>query len=182
MKRFCYRKPKFPRHGFVACLLFEKDHKIVMIYPLTLVYTSMAEFRFDMTLLHSNNSEMDGRLSDIAVALPITFEKTWPLKREYWEHPSTAFSSEDRQKLFFDTIENPSFYTLLATPYHFEKNYTQIAAVCPFLSNSSDIAIETFMKNSNYPVPQSASQAALYKFEKPQPINWKKGTSINIIA
>lgn len=174
MKRFCYRKPVYPPHAFVACLRFEQGEEVVKTYPLTLVYTSLAEFQYDIQLLLAKNEHMKEVLAETVLALPVVFDRLWRLKPEYWDTPDISFTQENRERMFVGMVDKYQFYTLLATPMEFKKPYTQTAAVCPFLTHSSDATIETFMKTSNYPVPVSASHAALYRFEKPYEIQWKK--------
>lgn len=178
MTRFCYRKPHFPPRAFVACLMFEKDGEFVSLYPVTNIYASQAEFLYDLKLLFTTNPHLLESISDTVIALPIMFQRLWPLKKEYWDTPDIKFSAIARHQQFLNMIGKHQFYHLLATPNSFTKPYTQTSAVCPFLANSSDKTIETFMKTSNYPVPPSASHAAVYSFEEDYGINWKTGKNI----
>lgn len=178
MKRFCYRHPKFPRHGFVACLMLENEERTVLMHPLQVIYTSLASFQYDLKLLMKTNPSFETLIGESVLALPVTFLKLWPLKAEYWSSPEVPLTVQTRQHMFVEAVSNYTFFTLLATPLKYTKPYTMTTAVCPFMNTSTDTAIEKFMKTSSYPVPQSAAEAALYTFEEPYGIDWKTGKMI----
>lgn len=129
-----------------------------------------------ITYIQEWNREKTNALNivDTSVIVPITLQRLYPLKREFWENPSVHYDAFDRLKGFWNAVERPNFYQLLVTPLWVNKELFFHAAI-PFYVSSTDRDIESFMLTSDYPVDERAKFAALYTLGIPLRFNWKTG-------
>lgn len=179
-QRFCYRTPKFPRHGFIGNMLFKGKVAATATFSISTVYTSTSEFCLDMIrLTKSWTPEVRDYISDTALLIPLVFLKKIPLKKEFWENPTIETPMAERQRHFSKAIQYYTFYNVLCTPHRFTRGYTQLSAAFPFLKDCSNKIIDQFMYSSHFPVHEAANAAALYSCLRPYEINWKTNNRIH---
>lgn len=173
-KKFCYRTPIFPKHGFIGNIHFKDNNLHLGFFSVSTLYTSTSEFCLDMIRLTKHwRQEVLSHIEDTAVLIPLVFKEAIPLKKEYWENPNIEMPMSERQRHFNLAITHYSFYEVLCTPYKFKKPYTLLSAAFAFPVTTSKKTLNQFMYSSKYPVLTAANSAALYTCLRPYEINWK---------
>ncbi|MBP9719353.1 MAG: hypothetical protein KBD46_02700, partial [Candidatus Levybacteria bacterium] len=149
-----------------------------LLFPLHDIYTSLDEIAKDIESCAVEVAKSpSGAMSvhDHALLLPLTFEKHYPLKKEYWENPTEKYTSDDRTRAFLRTMEEKKYQRkLLVTPNPIGKgrNTGGFAAALPFFEKDAKM-IEHFMRQSDWSVEIKAKESAIYVMGDIMVFNWK---------
>lgn len=180
-KKYCYLTPDFPKEAFIIVLLFNIAKVQSMLMPLSTVIKNIdeadkciADFLIGVNKLKNHDKI---KFSEFAMIVPITLEKLFPLKKDYWTKCKLDPKYDDKFYVFIPAITNMSFHKLLVVPYKYIKkiNHWELCAAYPFSIFDEDKEIEKFIYGSNQKVDVRAKYAALYVFGEAKRYNWKTG-------
>ena len=98
--------------------------------------------------------------------------KRIPLKREYWDKAGVRLRYFERHRAFrrFSKTRFPTSF------WPFRRVFARDAGTSSWRLPSGAVsraAIETFMRTSNYPVCEEASEAALYEIDNFKMLDWR---------
>ncbi|MDX1372887.1 MAG: hypothetical protein R3321_10475, partial [Nitrososphaeraceae archaeon] len=145
------------------------------IYPIGPIYISLNNAIKDVITFHKSFKHNKlVRINKDLLIFPITLNKTYPLKKEYWSNPSIRYSQFDRLKQFSKILSNYNFYNLIVTPLNYQ-NLTLLISAIPFPITATDRDIGNFMMKSDFPVDETAKDAANYSIEEPISYNYNTG-------
>lgn len=172
--KYCTRIPVYPNRAFMVYFTLS-DSDMKFHYPASQIFTTLAEVSNEAKLLMEiismrNNLE----LNSVASILPITLDKLFPLKEQYWHNPNLHYDYFQRMDLFLRMLDMHEFYKLLVTPLH-DKNKEIFVSAAPFYITATEADIEKFMLLSDFPVDETAKFAAIYKIGAVQQLNWQTG-------
>ena len=174
--RYCFRKPAFPAKAWGIALFAERNGELTDIHVMSPVFCELTEIPvFVANLLKSLAKEPTTKemtMIEECLLIPLTLATTLPLKREYWDNPAFDFGVVERYRAFLAFLKAPLAFHLLTVPRIDDKKCWHFDLAAPF-RRGDDAAIETFMKTSNYPVNQEASEAALYDAANFKTFNWR---------
>lgn len=174
---YCSRAAKFPQKAYMHYVFYSTKEEIIMIYPFESIYKDMDELRHDMIDYIDMWMEEKANgieIVDSSLIVPITFDKLYPLQKNFWDDPTLHYDAFARLKSFWNAAEKPSLYQLVVTPSWSGKKLVFHAAI-PFFVSATDADIGRFMLTSDYPVDERAKYAAIYQFGTPLRFNWKTG-------
>lgn len=181
-EKCCYLTPNYPKEAFMVVLFFTSKEIPLMIIPLSTISKNIDDaiesiYNFVESLKNTENEDAKkiSEVIDIGVLLPITFQKLFPLKKDYWTKTSKESVIDDKILAFLPVINNPHFYKLLVVPYGHIKKHWEFCVSYPFSMFSEDLEIEKFIYRSNQVVDIEAKYAAVYSFGAPKRLNWKTG-------
>src|SRR5947209_5078432 len=96
-KKYCYIEPKFPKKAYAVVLFISSPDSDLAILPFSFIYTdlnsiseSVAESIKDIKA--SSTQEFD--VADMVGVFPLTFQKNFPLKKEYWTKSKSTSTFE----------------------------------------------------------------------------------------
>lgn len=168
----------YPKTAYAVLFFIYEETKPQLLFPLHNIYTSLDEIAKDIKscALEIDRAEK-GEMSvhDHALLLPLTFEKHYLLKKEFWANPTEHYTSEDRARAFLHTMGEKKFQRqLLVTPNPIGKgsNTGGFAAALPFFQKDGHM-IEHFMRKSDWPVEIKAKESAIYAMGDIVLFNWK---------
>lgn len=176
-KRYCYRDVSFPEEAFVGFVTIIKGEDILMFYPLDAIFANFEEYKKAAQQFTKQFSIPDLAVSDTGLLMPIVFTEKFPLKRDYWQEPTIEYTTQQRVKLFAGAANVHTLYKLLVTPSSTGKRHA-LNAAAPFFTSATPAHIETFMYTSDFPVDETAKDAAIYTMDRPFGINWIAGEII----
>jgi hypothetical protein len=104
-------------------------------------------------------------LNEILV-LPLTYESTYPLKKEFWEGSKIEYDEWSRWELMLRASQYYKLYKLIVTSSFHEGKADILTAAFPFRDGLID-EVEIFMKASDFPVSETSKNAAIYSIEEP---------------
>ena len=170
---------EFPDKAYAVYIIAEDGERNPKVYPLTPIFYTLEEVAFYIreSEEHFLESE-DYSIQESALLLPLHLEKLWPLKEEYWHAPSQHYDGLDRIRLFMEVPKQYQLYKLLVTPSGIDEEHNVfLDAALPILASASasDKLLEEFLNRSDYPVLETAKNAALYSFGIPFRFNWQTG-------
>lgn len=180
-KKYCYLTPDFPKKAFMVALFFSTEKVPLMTLPLSGVSTSIDNVSRTVTDflegLKKNKYGSKAEIINMAILVPITFQKLVPLKKEFWHKHTNDPKFLDKITAFAPALSYPNLYKLLVLPsgYIENLNHWEFSAAFPFSVFSDDPEIEKFMFASKDVVEIKAKYAALYSFENPKKLNLKTG-------
>lgn len=83
-KKYCFRDSDFPQNGYVAIVYTKTNDGFRFFYPLQTFFIS-TNFLRDEVKLFKQKIEGEGKMKIHGViVVKIKFNKTFPLKKEYW--------------------------------------------------------------------------------------------------
>jgi len=113
------------------------------------------------------------------IIFPIALAEKIPLKRDYWDEPTTELSKIERVNNFLKPLENHHFQKLLVIPLKKERGTLLQAAFC-FNIKAKEAELSFFMSNNYLSMDKRASFAAIYHFENPFRFELTTGNKVNI--
>lgn len=161
--------------GFMTVI---KNESVCFFYPFNTIFHSVEAFSHEAETLANNFHVPNLQLDTTAILLPIRKDRNVKLKPDYWNEPSIPYSIDSRVVLLIDAVRYFRFYSLLVTPWSIKQRAPLFAAAVPFYAHAPDERIEHFLRTSDFPVDESANNAALYSLLQPVGINWMTGESI----
>lgn len=165
----------FPKSACVVFFLLENEERVFTLYPMTLLYNAIEEIRSAAVEIEK---EMFTRqhmiVNEIALMLPVSFERLYPLKKHHWENPLVHYDNRNRIHGFWPVALYPRLYKVVVIPYHY-KDRTYFEAVIPVYANNADKHVQQFMLCSDYPVNTQIKDAAIYAFGEHFRLNWQTG-------
>lgn len=181
-RKLCYCYGDFPESGYVAFMFIVSDEKVEGTFFLSSLYPDLERLKGDLPHIAdyfvSRPKNKRLRLADQALAIPAVLDSRLPLKEEYWGNTATIDCRDSNLRFltFLPVAQNPQLYNMLVLPreYHAGEGWLLTAAQ-PFYNTAELAVIETFMKQSNYPVEGGAKEAALYALGTPVLVDWRTG-------
>lgn len=180
-KRFCYLTPDFPKSAYIVVLFFKTKKAPLMTLPLSNIFTSIEDistaiddfYKHLFKSKHGKNTE----IMESAILIPITFQKLFPLKKDYWEIHTENLKFVDKILAFVPALANPHLYKLLVVPCAYIKklNHWEFAVNYPFSIFTQDSEIEEFMYASKDVVEIKAKYAAFYSLGNPKRYHLETG-------
>ncbi len=177
VKQYCFRDVTFPTEAYMGYVTILKGEEILLFYPLDSIFTSFEEYQVSVKQFAQQFSVDGLAVSDTGLLAPITFQKRFPLKEEYWQKPTTEYTTEQRVRLFGSAANLHQMYKVLITPSITAKK-ARLHAAIPFFISATDTDVAQFMYTADFPVDESAKDAAIYMLDKPVPLNWVTGEVI----
>ncbi len=180
---WCSKTPVFPKEAYVTVVLFadRKSQELTAIYPLESIdetLESACSYAQDVIpKLEAGNPEY-AAMRTMSV-FPLVFDRTYPLRREFWESPDVEYSPASRVSQFAKISKFPEAYDVLVTPSGILKRKWILRAATALLRQTPDAVIEQFMLHTNWPVLQTAKYAALYHVHKPIFLDWQTGQPVS---
>ena len=174
-KRYCYREVTYPQEAYIGYVTILKGEDILLFYPLDPIFSTFEEYQYSVKQFTKQFSVTDLAVSDTGLLMPITFMNHFPLKQDYWQKPTVAYSTEQRVKLFGSAANLYDMYKVLITPSILAGKRPMLHAAIPFFLSATHPNMEAFMYTSDFPVDETAKNAGIYKMEKPFAINWVSG-------
>lgn len=163
--------PNFPIRGYSVVLsLGKKQSTKSLIYPLRRfcktrlqIDRSLDEFQNALRTERSNHS------IKLVYIIELRFSKTWKLKPEYWSAPGTGFDEPLRDKLFNTFLtqytNRQSGWLMLVTPESRTSKAEYFSIPMPLKLVTRDQDTEAFLKYSNWPLSENATDVAMYTVE-----------------
>lgn len=185
-KKYCYLQPDFPKKAFVVIPLILRDLINVDFIPLHQIVETVDD-AVEYVRNFASEFEKGDQLSSIevmdsCVIIPITFEKLYPLRAEFWKNPHVSYSILQRDSLFLKFIKNPTMHKLLVNPsFYNSKTKTWILEpTLPLNLKVSKKVLENFMLTSDAIVDERASHCAIYNVGDVMRLN-RKTKKIDLI-
>jgi len=177
-KKYCYRKVDFYKEGYVGMLFLRGEGEERFLFPLDLIYQSkkplinkLKDLKRSVDRDKKNSNEVYG-----ALVMKIKFEKTSPLKKEFW---TTEIKKEMVLNRFYRTKQylkmfkdGEKFYEIMVLPAHYDikKKEWWLINWLPVRKNITDEELgKIAVMSEETQVDCSAKHMALYTIE------WVKG-------
>lgn len=174
--KYCFLEPEFPQYAFICTLIFNKEDKIRGPFFLNQIYTNLKELGTEVKKIAGDLAKKPGwHVEENVLITEITYERQYPLKREYWVKPILDYNFESRDQNLEAALLKSEMHFLLITPslYLDKDKLWYLTAPIAFLKSATDETIEKFMLASNWPVEERAKHAAIYEFGKDLLYNWQ---------
>lgn len=113
------------------------------------------------------------------IIFPIILTGKIPLKRDYWDKPTTELSKIERINNFLKPLENHHFQKLLVTPLKKGEGAILQAAYC-FNIKAKETELSFFMSNNYLSLDERAKFAAIYHFGNPFRFELDTGTRVPV--
>lgn len=180
--QYCTEDVPYPLKAYVVALFCTSESELKIIWPLT---TLQSDYKDIVKSVRTFQKQVTGKkngiiLPDICFVMPVLFTRKYPLRKEFWQKPSNPYETSQRLSSFVHAIDKPLLYSLLVTPMKY-RNSWRYAAALPIPNSTSDSVIEQFMKTSDWPVEESAKDAAIYSFSTVIIYNWVEEREENIV-
>jgi hypothetical protein len=175
----CSRVPVYPTTAFAGLITLTPTGGRAAVYPLSRLYTAQSDFIGDALNHQETIATPDVAIGDVGFIIPLTFDRLWELKEEYWTDPTVHFGHMDRAHLFTAAILTPDFFSMLVTPNGYTKGKDILSAAMPVPASRTDSVVEQFMRSSDFPVDEEAKYAAVYTIGSPVGINIKTGELVH---
>jgi len=172
IKKYCYLKPNFPKHIFIAFVFLKVDDK-TLLYPL---FETFSELKKLGATLKKLKKEIEKKNNDTnaygGLVVELEYSHDFPLKKEYWEPSENPNSNKDiRMTAFIELLKGPyQFFWVLITPQSYD-NKTKIWKMTSWLPvriTSTDEQIESLIKSSDQSVENKAKSIGMYTVVKVQ--------------
>lgn len=178
--KFCFREVDFYKEGYVAVAFWRAENGTEKLFhPMTTVYKDLKELGMELKMLKKDFKNQKNDPIDVygALVIKIKFNRTSPLKKEFWETDSVMkLDNMYRIKQYLKMLENyGKLYQIMVMPYYYEvknKEWT-LTNWLPVLSTITDEELgKIAIMSSDTQVDSSAKSMALYAIE------WIKGFDI----
>ena len=177
---FCFREVEFYKEGYISVAFWRaKNGSEQLFHPMTTVYRDLKELGMELKMLKKDFKKQKNDPVDIygALAIKIKFNRTSPLKKEFWETESDMkLDNMYRIKQYLIMLENfGKLYQIMVMPYHFnvKKKEWILTNWLPVLLTITDEELgKIAIMSSGTQVDISAKSMALYTIE------WIKGFDI----
>lgn len=183
-KKYCYLTPDFPREAFIVGVFFITKSTPLMITPLHVVSSdlevipkSVEDFKCSIQKSQNKDAKEILEIFNTVMLIPITLQKLYPLKKEFWTKSKKEGDFQERIYAFVPALAHLNLYKLLVTPFNYIKklNHWEFSALYPFSVFSDDSEIEKYMYASKEIVEIKAKYAAIYSFGIPKRLNLETG-------
>lgn len=178
-KEYCTLEPIFPKHAYLVFLFMLHKEELLGVIPLESIYTSPTDAA---KAIHGTIQQYEIKLEPVSIPyecllVPLTFQESFPLRKEYWGKSTVNYDYHTRVNTFFPVIECPPIYNLLVTPFAYDdfKKTWYLSAALP-VTDIKTKAVERFMYTTDYVVEPRAKNAAFYKMGEKMRFNWQTQT------
>lgn len=159
-------KIQYPQEAFMVMIpLYVGGDEVEDMYPVMPIFSQK-----DMAVKYARElvetEDLEPYFQQNLVMAKLTFNRSWPLKKEYFDHPSLEYSVLQRKTEMIKMFAAPQFYELLITPSDEQTTTEGLMLAALPVSAGNDRDVEAFMQNSDWPVYPGADAAALYKIER----------------
>lgn len=173
-KKYCSVVPYFPKKAFFFCLFLKGDNASTFLPAFPIIDNRDDIATTIMEFVDYLRDEKDIEVMSESIIIPIEYNKSFALKREFWEGNHEQFALESRFYEFLGLLDHPELHKLLVLPSLLEEgNNFMLEAALPLKYNVSRKEITNFMQHSDYVVDERASSAAIYTIGKLFRYNWE---------
>lgn len=167
----------YPASAYVVLVFFYQEGQPRILYPFQNIFTSLDDVASaveECAREIAASKEHIMLVHECVLLVPIIFEKYYPLKKRFWEHPCENYDIDDRMRAFLQILDKKvSKKKLLVPPSPTDKKQiTAFSAALPYLEKHEDM-IEKFMLQSDLPVEIRAKHAAIYEMGEILVYNWQ---------
>lgn len=185
--QFCTKQVEYPKEGYAVILYLINSEKQNIVYPHSQVFPTKEHIKTELLAFRKDMQDSHGvTLFETCLLMPVFFEADFPLRPEFWEHPDTDYTHNDRRSTFLAASVNAGLHKLLVTPSKTKKEGWQHLAALAFPVSTPMQTLEQFMMTSNWPVEETAKNAAIYTFGEPRMYDWllkqETGAKINVTS
>jgi|GEM_PF-5941789 len=180
-KRYCYLDPPFPKNMYVT-LAFFREEGLGLLYPLLETFASLKALTKGLRKLKRGIKKK--RDADIygALVVYLEYDHSFPMKREYWDTPTTATLNPDtRTNAYMEMLKGAHpFYWVLITPqgYIAKTKSWVFTNWLPILISSTDKQIRALLKASNQAIEIKSKSIGMYKVMHVQGFDIEEGELI----
>ncbi len=181
-EKYCYLTPDFPKEAFIIVATLSSITKLPLMFtPLSYVIKNMEEADkcIEDFIIGINKLANEDKIKvlEYTMIIPITLEKLFPLKKDYWTKGKIDPKYDDKFFAFLPAISNRSFYKILVEPCEYVKktNHWELHVAYPFSVFDDDKEVEKYIYGSDNVVDTRAKYVALYLFGEAKRYNWKTG-------
>lgn len=176
-KKMCYLTPDYPEHGWILgyFMVFNGGH--LVFNAMSRIFPSLKSAGEELSRVFKNLAKKNPEimLVDDCVLHYISKKELIPLSPDYWLNPTVSMGVDDKIKMINEVFQNPVFYEYLVTPlFENKKKMTwKFYRAFSVKVGTPKVDIENLFKNSDFPVEEAASHAAVYSINRCYKYNLK---------
>ncbi len=169
--KYCYREPDYPESAYLGVTFISTNDGFKFIHP-------MMEMQLTLKALKTRINKFEKELTDKkngplsvygVVVIKINFNKTFPLKKEYWiDTKDSPIKPDFRVKEYMKMLDDVyQFYNIMILPDHYDvkkKKWHYINWI-PVLVTTDDKKFEELALISDEPVDPSSKSIGIYSIE-----------------
>lgn len=174
-KKYCYREVEFYPEGYIGGLLLEIDENKRILFVLTRIKKDLKSIKKEILKLRKDLKNQKNPINAYGgLVMKIKFNRTSPLKKEYWEIDSDMVLDDIyRMKQYLNVLDGKEkLYQIMVMPQHYDtkKKEWWLTNWLPVLATTTDEELgKIAIMSPGTQVDISAKNMALYSIE------WVKG-------
>lgn len=170
-QKYCYRDPDWPESGYLGVTFISAKDGFKAIHP-------MMELQLTLKALQNRIRKFEKELANRdkdpisvygVVVIKIHFNKTFPLKKEYWiDTKDSPIKPDFRVKEYMKMLEDVyQFYNIMILPdkYKVKTKKWHYLNWIPVLITTDDKKFEELSRISDQPVDPSSKSIGIYSIE-----------------